>query len=309
MRFDWYTATVPLRADLVVDRLSQHLGTGAVLDVKEGRGLNGYTHRVDFVRDGVEAGMVNFGGHNVLPSIQQSGEGAHAFSELVRRLFPASPDPVEFGHRVSRMDSRQDFNGPGSWEKLFGVVSAFAASAKLDTFCIGDWVGGVKGRTFYVGSKSSPVRVRLYEKGCQMAAELADMGVEPEPDWCRLEVVVKPQKEARYAAAACTPEEAWGYSKWSQILIGQACGLDVERTTMNVHREADYERSFRHMCNQYGSVLERIMAEEGGSPEALGRRIMGLLIHKEEAVRGDQKGLHQRVADHVEFRHRAQGLH
>ena len=54
----------------------------------------------------------------------------------------------------------------------------------------GDWDDfPEKGRTLYLGSQSSPVRMRLYEKGLQ--PEYAHLN---RPNWARIEVQVRPAK-------------------------------------------------------------------------------------------------------------------
>ena len=110
---------------------------------------------------------------------------------------------ARFEHRVTRVDACADFDAPGAFEALLAPSIEVKKERRIMGGKAGDWDDfPEKGRTLYLGSQSSPVRMRLYEKGLQ--PEYAHLN---RPNWARIEVQVRPAKEAKEAFASLSPLE------------------------------------------------------------------------------------------------------
>jgi len=252
MRFDWYAATIDAHPMTVVGTLRREFGA----EVRPTHGLHGYTHGFDLVGPHGTMAKVLAGGANGNPHAWASGEDTDRFVQLVRAEWPLE-------HTVSRMDAAEDFQGPGSWDRLNAECLEVADRLRLRVSQAGDYHRLEDGRTLYVGSRKAAVFVRLYEKGKQLRAKVTQ-GAELIPaDWCRLEAQVRPQKDARKAAAFATPEQAWGFAGWTHDLAARCMALDVPRVQMNVWRESDDDRAFAFMVRQYGHMLERLRRDLG----------------------------------------------
>lgn len=281
-RFDWYACTVNASVDDLRDALQLHLGGVAHPLAK---GLNGY-HHGELIKNaaGDVLATLLHGGNGGLPHAFASGDRAPAFSELVRRLWPDR-------HRVSRMDAALDFdNGDSTFADLLAFCHSIADGERVDgdirrrvarvtTDQRGDWHHEIHGRTFYLGSYKSRILVRLYEKGIQLRDEAEKLG-RARPDvsdnLVRLEVQVRPVKDAKSLAASCEPADAFGYSEWSRELFRRVMGSELQRVDIQERRLPDHERRMLWMCKQYERAFVQEMSLVGGWEklgEAIRRRI------------------------------------
>ena len=135
----------------------------------------------------------------------------------------------------------------------------------------------MSGGTVYVGSRTSPVFVRIYEKGKQVLGEVGagaltvdaqQLGVDlkghPIETWARCEIEVKPKAHARSDLAHLPAERFWGCSEWTASLYKNLSGSDVERINVgSVWQADDLSRTVRSMLNQYGRTLERLHSDLG----------------------------------------------
>lgn len=264
MRFDWYSATVPATAPAAIAFVMENLPFRG-LKIERQKGVNSFAHS-EVVTDGKgdRVCAILHGGVNPLPHVTSSGVYSPDVATVLRKLWPQ--------HTVSRLDVAVDFDGPEAWGKLYGVCDDAARSSRLKWATLGDFRpdGDSKdGRTVYVGSRKSPVMVRLYEKGKQLAPYVRTLGEMPSLDWVRLEVEVKPpNRTAKMRAATLSPEQCWGCAPWARDILRSATGTGVERVNMQVKRQTDDERAFFHMARQYRSVIEGLIRQEG-SPEAV----------------------------------------
>lgn len=252
-RFDAYTATTrAARYDEMVNVLL-HLGD----KIRQGRGHHGFKERVSVVaRCGTEAGSVSWGGtHGDLVMIEAKGE--------------RTPDAVDklrasVEHRCTRVDSCHDVEEAGAFEALLQVCTAVKKAHRIKGGKAGDWDDFPEdGRTLYLGASTSPVRLRLYEKGRQ--PEYRHLN---KPDWARIEVQVRPAKEAKDAFSKADSLAVWGASRWSreiaaEVLAAQLSPLPAGTT----YRLDDQERALRFMCKQYGAHLVGLHNEVGGWEE------------------------------------------
>lgn len=252
MRFDWYQATIQAHPVEIAEVLRSAYGA----EVHRTRGMHGYTQGFDIVTANGTAAKILAGGINQHPNAWASGEDTDTFVDVVRGTWPDD-------HTVSRMDAAEDFTGAGSWDKLNSTCLDVADSLKLKVSQAGDYHRLEDGRTLYVGSRKSPVFLRLYEKGKQLRAKVTHGAEDISADWCRLEAQIRPQKLSKKAAAYSTPEQAWGFSAWTQTLANRILDLDVPRVQMHVWREPDDQRAFDFMIRQYGPMLNRLCQDLG----------------------------------------------
>lgn len=253
VRFDWYAATIADDPGHVLALLSEGLGA----EVTNGTARHGYEYGYDLRAGGSVVARVLAGGKNGFPHAWASSDDTDRFVQVVRGAWPEA-------HRVTRFDASEDFDGPGTWDRLYGVALNLADDRRLKIDQAGDWHRLEDGRTFYIGGRKSATFARLYEKGKQMRG-LGGPGAEAiSPDLVRLELEARPDGRARYWAAQCDPVEAYGLSSWSQELARLVYGVDVDRVHIRERRESDDARALRWMVLQYGEHLDRLAAELGG---------------------------------------------
>ena len=233
-------------------------------DLEPGRGLNGYERSMIVKRDGETLAKVFYGGFNGWPNVLASGAATDDVAPVVRGAWPA--------HEVTRMDSAQDFVSEGGYDTVRAELVAIHEKAGLSKREIESTVQGVRSRTIYLGSPSSRVQVRLYEKGM---FEHQRGNADADPAWFRLEAQIRPTGPARAAAAELDAAEAWGCSPWTRELAAVVMGLNVDRVTMQLKREPDYMRAMRALEQQYAATLKKALTVEG-SWDAVGR-LLGVL--------------------------------
>lgn len=272
-RFDWYAATVAVDAGTLAECLA--VGLEATAEESD-KGMNGYTNQVVFRQGSNVVARMLYGGNGGSPHAFASGDHTDRFVDVMRTMFRDE-------HRVSRADTSVDFDGPGTWDRLYRFAVDFAAAHELSTSVAGDWItpGSPDGRTLYLGSRKSAVFLRIYEKGKQLqgiARELELDGSHLSDDLVRVELVVRPEKHAKVVAATMEPLDGYGFAKWSKAFCSELFDLGVERVAIKHSRVSDDERAFRFMAHQYGGVSSRLVEDVyGGSWEAfgvaLGRRL------------------------------------
>lgn len=192
---------------------------------------------------------VHYGGVNEKCMFRATSDRSTKGAEFVRLHFPE--------HTCSRVDVAMDFKeGP----ELFGVLVdwlveyANACNPKMAVDYRGDWSNASKGRTLYIGSRKSATYIRLYEKGFQ---QLAIGNPEADPDWIRFEAEIKPEKkEGKAKLSRVTPQQAFGCSRLLRDFVEFISGDKLEPIPVGkVRKMTDHDRSFGHLCYQYGSVL------------------------------------------------------
>jgi hypothetical protein len=165
-------------------------------------------------------------------------------------------------HLPTRIDSCVDWREEGLFDSLSAHLIKFAQDNRLSLNQQGDWVRG-EARTLYVGSKDSPVRLVLYEKGYEQ-------GGDAPKDWVRLEARIRPKREHRCRVAGWDASDVYAAGWLPEAL--QALGWDdLHRRAAigTVWRKSDTERARAALLKQYGAILQQWSAEVG-SWEALG---------------------------------------
>jgi Replication initiation factor len=247
--FDWYQATLPgddrqtgpQYARKVTEMLADHLKPFQSRQVD--RGLSGYQRRTEFVdnRGGIELTILH--GGNPKPNVKATSRHAAPFATLLRRIQP--------DHRVTRIDAAVDFAGSHMWGAALKTCHSVMDARGMDSGLLMQPDNPEKGATYYMGSRHSPVMARLYQKGYEQLGRFPDCGADPE--WVRLELQVRPQKEAKTTFATTSADEAWGATKWSRHLIDAFSGGEWRPDGVRVapRSETEWERTQRFMTSQY----------------------------------------------------------
>lgn len=257
-RFDAYTATIEEAkhedvAQLVFDVVGFGNSFDGMVQWRPGKGYHRFGERLAAVQDGKELAAVSWGGgHQDLVMLEVKGEHTPRVVKRLRARFP---------HRCTRVDSCADWDAPGAFERLYRACRPIKKAHRIVGGKAGDWEDfPEKGRTLYLGSKSSVSRVRLYEKGLQ--PEYQHLG---RADWVRLEVQVRPEKEARYHFSKLDPLQVWGASRWTRDLAGAVLQEHVDpHPAGTTYRLSERQSALRWMCRQYGPHLIGLADDLGG---------------------------------------------
>lgn len=274
IRFDAYSATTQAAkaVDLVQLVADAVPGTpGANWSMKQGKGFHQFGERVSFTQDGGEFAAVMWGGrHGELVMLEAKGEHTPAVAEALRSRFP---------HRCTRVDSCADFDAPRAFERLYRSCRTVKKAHRIIGGKAGDWEDfPEKGRTLYLGARSSVARARLYEKGLQ--PEYAHLN---RPDWTRLELQVRPAKEAKAEYAKLSPAEVWGASRWTRDLAAMALQNHVDpHPAGTTYRLTDRDAALNWMCRQYGPHLVSLADDLGGWAE-LGLTLREMVSEQRQA--------------------------
>jgi hypothetical protein len=191
---------------------------------------------------------------------------------MLRRFHP--------GHSCTRTDSCIDYDEPGAWERLSSIALDVKKGFRLKGEKRGDWEDFPEdGRTLYLGAASSAVRCRVYEKG-----KHPDYVHLARPDWVRVEVQVRPEKDARQDYAGASAQAVWGASAWTRELAAQIMKADLEPLPPYAARElSELDRALLNLCRQYGHHLAALR-DERGDWACVGKAI-GDSMHELELLR------------------------
>lgn len=264
-RFDWYQSTVLVQCPQESGLVHALLAAWPLSDWTPARNLNGYTHGGAVMRGDRVLCHVCWGGQTGV-NCKSTSDESPTLAEALKRF--GKP------HLPTRIDSCVDWREAGIFDSISAHLIQFAQDNRLALNQQGDWVRG-EARTLYVGSKDSPVRLVLYEKGYEQ-------GGDAPRDWVRLEVRVRPKREHRSAVAlwdATTPflagwvPEALDALGWDELGPRTAVGT--------VWKRSDDERARFALVKQYGAILERL-ADELGDWESVGPHLRDALREQRE---------------------------
>jgi hypothetical protein len=254
-RFDAYSATT--QAAKHTDLVDLVLASVPLVEgskMRQGKGFHTFGERVGFSdASGTEFASVMWGGkQGDRAMIEVKGEQTPVVVEALRARFP---------HRCTRMDSSVDFDAPRAFQRLYRACRQVKTAHRIIGGKAGDWEDfPEKGRTLYIGSKSSVTMARLYEKGLQ--PEYAHLA---RPNWVRLEAQIRPAKEAKAAFAHVSPLEAWGASRWTRDLAAIVLKEHVDpHPAGTTYRHSERDVAINWMCKQYGTHMLSLAADLGG---------------------------------------------
>lgn len=275
--FDAYTATTKAvtrqeMLDIVCDQDDEVI-----------EGMNGY-HFFDHKdvikdRDGNHVGSVLYGGERHGDRVMLEVKG-YRTTNAVRDLRKAS-----IRHRCTRVDSRLDFDFPNAFQTLLDPVMAIKRRCDLYGNRDGDWDKPELGRTQYVGAKTSPVRVRLYEKGKEPSMRFLNR-----PDLVRLEVQVRPQGDSKELFALASPIDCWGAANWTGELAGELLQMKIEALkAKSIKTQNALDAKLAWMCKQYGPSLIELLHLHQGDFESCGMDIFSRIAQVQEQARKGRK--------------------
>lgn len=251
-QFDWYQATVHATPEALIAELMANLPTG--VERVNGKGFNSFASRADLHQEGEIFATVMHGGVNPHPNVKSTSDHAPALAAVLRHRWP--------DHRVSRLDVAVDGRGDGLFDEVVRLMSAVGRSHRMKgEKIIPDDLDD--GSTYYLGSRSSPLRVRCYEKGKQLFKETGDPVWRNFFDWTRIELQVRPEKGFKSLAATLEPADFWGCAQWTRDLASGVLDLKPEAVTMKPTRIADHERAMRALTAQYGNTILRHVEKLG----------------------------------------------
>jgi DNA relaxase NicK len=273
IRFDAYSATTT--AAKHPELMSLLAGTGGPgQTMKHGKGFHTFGDRIGVTNDsGVEWASVQWGGgQGERTMIEVKGESTPAVVEALRSAFP---------HRCTRVDSCADFDVLGAFERLYGEAQVVKKDHRLKGEKQGDWDDFPEdGRTLYLGARSSTCRLRLYEKGKQPEYRHLER-----PNWARIELQVRPAKEAKSAFSALSAAEVWGASTWTRELAAKVLQEHIDpHPAGTTYRLTQRDAALEWMCHQYGVHLLSLANDLGGW-DCLGRTLQEIIHSQKRKAR------------------------
>lgn len=213
-----------------------------------GKGLQGWQQSVRvFDGQGFQVGQVYFGGTRTDVHVVSTSAAAHDVRPRVAGLF---------GARTSRVDTRVDTLLP--FEALEDRLRTAAGQKATLRAIHSEKAGKSTGRTLYVGSPTSQVQVRLYEKHLESPGQYVD-GTN------RVEVQLRPPSRAKADVSTWSPAETFCASELTRRVAG-LLGQDVAHpaTMQKTRGTPDLERTLAAMAHQYGPGVERWLQATGG---------------------------------------------
>jgi hypothetical protein len=267
-KFDWYQTTVrtgnPQESGLVDAILRAY----PLTDYAPCAGQNGYSFGGQFVRGSSVVCRLSWGGQPGV-NVMATSDNSPALADALRGL--------RIAHTPTRIDTAIDWEEPGLFESLSSGLIEFAKTKRLAIMQVGDWVRG-ESRTLYVGSKDSPVRLVLYEKGFEQ-------GCTHRPDWVRLEARIRPKGDSRAQAMTFTPMDVFSCGWLTEALdsINYDHGLS-KRAIGTLWRKSDTERARAALLKQYGAIMQQ-WADESGGWSSFGEIVGDLLTEGVDKLR------------------------
>lgn len=276
-RFDWYRATVPAHIDLIRSGVIRELtDAGPRVSVEQGKGRFNYLHSTTITDAGERVATILHGGPNGHPNIEASGERAPALAGLLRAMGE---------HRVTRCDVAIDLWGADAFRSTEQLAMAIAKQERLQVRKVATPLDRTAGETIYIGSRSSALFVRIYEKGKADRALYGGVCADTLEPWVRCELEVKPQKDMKATAATMSPDAFWGCSDWTAQLAQEAFAMTPEPIPFHPRRTASDDRAFDFMIKQYGNLLRRrCQTVHGGNQLALAQEIAAALFDQEQSA-------------------------
>lgn len=250
--WDW-SATTHQRREEFRDRPSKQvqeyldaLGTHTALP---GKGLQGWPLSVQgYDGEGFLLGTVYFGGSRGDLHVLSTSSAA----DNARRAV-ASLD----GAKTSRVDTRVD-----TLAEFDSLLSICRAAADMYGSEIVTMEKEVKresaGRTIYLGSPRSAIRVRCYEKHLESPGQYVE-GTN------RVEVQLRPPSKTKERVSGWTPAETFCASRTTRDLAARLGATFRPEVSVRVKKGTpDLQRTLEAMGNQYGNAVERFLNMTGG---------------------------------------------
>lgn len=251
-RFDWYQGTVEMGSDDLIELAATVLGDERPIPAPA---RNGYARGWEIRRDGARSAVVFEGGIHDDPHIVATGEDAPSLARFLRGSSRS--------HRVSRADVCVDTDTPGAFEGLFGALRQIARTSNLKANLYHNPDSTEDGATYYLGSKSSEVRARLYEKGKQLPEA-------ERPHWVRFEIQARPQKDRKAWTATASEWDVLGSAHWSRKFASETLSGAATAPPTRSERVSDLEGALRALSHQYGRRMLELLERHNGDVGSFG---------------------------------------
>ena len=213
-----------------------------------GKGLQGWQQSVRlFDSEGFRIGQVYFGGTRTDVHVVSTSGAAHRARQRVTGTA---------GCRTARVDTRVDTLLP--YRDLENLLRDAAGRKATLRSIHSEKAGASTGRTLYVGSPTSAVQIRLYEKHLESPGQYAE-GTN------RVEVQLRPPSRGKSAVSTWSPAETFCASELTRRVAARL-GQDVAHpATLEKNRGTpDLEQTMAHMARQYGPGVDRWLQATGG---------------------------------------------
>lgn len=244
---DWVTATIDYDSLELQDAL-QELAEAYDAGVRSLRPMHGYEFGACLVDDEDQIVCRIMWGGNPRLYVSSSGEDSQVLASYLRSLPRA--DVVY----LSRADYFIDYDAPGLFDSFIEWVQDefVVAFPHVRVQVAGDYLTSqCKGRTVYIGSRQSPLMLRVYEKGREQG--------DPESSWVRFEWELKPKNvSVRTSFFDLAPTDLVRSSAWSAYVFSYLMGERLSRSQVRLtgeYRPSDLERSLLHLKKQYGQIM------------------------------------------------------
>lgn len=261
-RFDWYASTL---CDDPAPSLSAVEGLVVLGDqTRAVRGAYGYSRGLQVLRDG-DVLATCYEAPSRPDFVVSSGHHAHDLAEAFRNIFP--------GGSVSRADSAIDFSGGADF---YDYAHDWASDRFKGRVKMRQWIdesGPQDARTFYLGSPSSEVVVRIYEKWLQDPTYSAGT--------VRAEVQVRPEKRARkrYAGTASS-DDLWGFSRFSRLLASELASVGAPAPPPRSARVSDLDRALDTVVRQYRRTFLEHLERLDGDVDAWSTDLLSRILER-----------------------------
>lgn len=272
MRCDYIKAT--FRGDQTFrDGLVQDLFGVRLLDLQailggdwqhQKKSVNGYGIRFALVRgeDTVcEAFTDGTGDAAGTHQIEAKGHFSPEVRDAINQVFG------EMGYTTPRRDTCFDLIDDEAFtlfHQLADIGRDMAKAGRMKYDQVGQgWLVPGQTMTIYLGSRNSPVMIRIYTRGLKT---LQEGGID-DPRRIRVEVEVKPGKRDAKQALSMLPDHAlFGCAAWAKEFMERAGISGIERHKVGtVWKPSDKQRVFAHLVKQYGGLLEEILDQRGAA--------------------------------------------
>ena len=228
------------------------------------KSLNGYRIRFDLVRDDETI-------CTALTDGSGDAEGTHqieAVGHTAAEVKPVLDEVLGVSYATARRDTCFDFVDDDNFTQFYNLCSIareMGEAGIMQYDQIGQGWLGIVGETMtaYLGSRKSPVMIRIYTRGLKT---LKEGGVD-DPKRVRVEIEVKPSKRAsKDALTLLGDEQLFGCAKWSLEFMQRVGMTDIQRHVVGtVWKLSDKEKVFAHLVKQYGGLLEEILDKKGAN--------------------------------------------
>lgn len=261
---DWFAVTVNFTKDYRI--------TDLILDIAEVFGIEefchnpkgwlGYEKRAD-LGDRGKHGVVAWGGESQKETahFELNGQGC----ALVRCWQAPRAWAEARKARITRIDLAHDDYAGTVWnadrvqaEHVNGDGFKGTDGKKPLSSMVGDWDYGIKGRTYYVGSRAAGKMLRCYEKGKQLG--------ELDNPWFRVELELKATNRLIPLNVLTSPGQylAGSYPCLSS-LSSTPCVIETSIKAASIN----YDKTLAHLKKQWGQFITLVMMVMGNETEAL----------------------------------------